>query len=169
MDRANTRVEINTDTGQSVDWPWWLLVQTVCFSHLYSTAQLVRGCTLSYLTGEPWSQMSSLLFPGTSHHFCRASHFSALCSPILLTHALTLSARHFLRQKNSVRARTCTRRDLDPRPKSYQGRHSPIIKLQYNIKIKIHTSCEIEYFVETHLRKLCVILRSRVLRVVCPH
>ena len=37
------------------------------------------------------------------------------------------------------------------------------------IKIKIHSSCEIEYFVETHCCKLCVILRSRVLRVVCPH
>ena len=37
------------------------------------------------------------------------------------------------------------------------------------IKIKIHSSCEIEYFVETHLCNLCVILRSRVLRVVCPH
>ena len=34
------------------------------------------------------------------------------------------------------------------------------------IKITIHSSCEIEYFVETHLCKLCVILRSRVLRVV---
>ena len=37
------------------------------------------------------------------------------------------------------------------------------------VKIKIHSSCEIEYFVETHLCKLCVILQSRVLRVVCPH
>ena len=36
------------------------------------------------------------------------------------------------------------------------------------IKIKIHSSCEIEDFVETHLCKLCVILRSRALRVVCP-
>ena len=35
--------------------------------------------------------------------------------------------------------------------------------------MKIHSSCEIEYFVDTHLCKLCVILRSRVLRVVCPH
>ena len=26
------------------------------------------------------------------------------------------------------------------------------------IKIKIHSSCEIEYFVENHLCKLCVIL-----------
>ena len=39
----------------------------------------------------------------------------------------------------------------------------------YIIKMKIHSSCEIEYFVETHLCKLCVILRSRVLRVVYPH
>ena len=30
----------------------------------------------------------------------------------------------------------------------------------YIIKIKIHSSCEIEYFVETHLCKMCVILRS---------
>ena len=39
----------------------------------------------------------------------------------------------------------------------------------YIIKIEIHSSCEIEYFVETHIFKLCVTLRSRVLRVVCPH
>ena len=32
----------------------------------------------------------------------------------------------------------------------------------YIIKIKIHSSCEIEYFVETHLCKLCVILRSYI-------
>ena len=32
--------------------------------------------------------------------------------------------------------------------------------------MKIHSSCEIEDFVETHICKLCVILRSRVLRVV---
>ena len=38
----------------------------------------------------------------------------------------------------------------------------------YIIKIEIHSSCEAEYFVETNLCKLCVILRSRVLRVVCP-
>ena len=31
--------------------------------------------------------------------------------------------------------------------------------LQYSIKIEIHFSCEIEDFVETHLCKLCVILR----------
>ena len=35
------------------------------------------------------------------------------------------------------------------------------------IKIKIHSSCESEDFVETHLCKLFVILRSRVLQVVC--
>ena len=35
-------------------------------------------------------------------------------------------------------------------------------------KIIKHSSCEIKYFVETHRCKLCVILRSRVIRVVCP-
>ena len=39
----------------------------------------------------------------------------------------------------------------------------------YIIKNETHSSCEIEDFVETHLCKLCVILRSLVLRVVCPH
>ena len=39
----------------------------------------------------------------------------------------------------------------------------------YIFYYEIHSSCEIEDFVETHLCKLCVILRSRVLRVVCPH
>ena len=38
-----------------------------------------------------------------------------------------------------------------------------------NYKIHSSSSCEIEDFVETHFCKLCVILRSRVLRVVCPH
>ena len=41
--------------------------------------------------------------------------------------------------------------------------------LQYITKLKLHSSCEIEDFVETHLCKLCVILKSRVLLVVCPH
>ena len=31
------------------------------------------------------------------------------------------------------------------------------------IKMKIHSSCEIEDFFETHLCNLCVVLRSRVL------
>ena len=34
---------------------------------------------------------------------------------------------------------------------------------------RLHSSCEIEYFVETHLCKLCVILRSRVFLCVCPN
>ena len=35
--------------------------------------------------------------------------------------------------------------------------------------MKINSSCDIEDFVETHLCKLCVIVRSRVLRDVCLH
>ena len=35
--------------------------------------------------------------------------------------------------------------------------------------IKILYSCDIEEFVETHLCKLCVLLRSRVFLGVCPH
>ena len=36
-------------------------------------------------------------------------------------------------------------------------------------KIEIHSCCEIEDFVETHLCKPRVILRSRVLLGLCPH
>ena len=42
------------------------------------------------------------------------------------------------------------------------------LALGYITKNENTSSCEIEDFVETHLCKLCVILRSRVLRVVCP-
>ena len=35
------------------------------------------------------------------------------------------------------------------------------LAVYYILKIEIHSSCEIEYFVETHICKLCVILRSR--------
>ena len=49
--------------------------------------------------------------------------------------------------------------DLGPRP----------IGGVYLKKKTFHPNCEIEDFVETHLCKRCVILRSRVLRVVSPH
>ena len=39
----------------------------------------------------------------------------------------------------------------------------------FTIKVNIHSSCEIEYLVETHLCKLCVILRLCVLLAVSPH
>ena len=39
----------------------------------------------------------------------------------------------------------------------------------YTTKIKMHSSCEIEDIVESHVWKLCVKLRSRVIRVVCLH
>ena len=41
-------------------------------------------------------------------------------------------------------------------------KYTPAVRSNIIIKMKIHSSCEIEYFVETHLCKLCVILRSRV-------
>ena len=52
--------------------------------------------------------------------------------------------------------------------------HLVIIPARHNTyqvcyKKQIPSGCEIEDFVETHLCQLCVILRSRVLRVVCPH
>ena len=47
--------------------------------------------------------------------------------------------------------------------------HNHTILPIHIIKIEIHSSCEIEYFVKSHLCKLCVILRSHVVRVVCPH
>ena len=43
-----------------------------------------------------------------------------------------------------------------------------VLRFFQNI-IKKHSRCEIEDFVETHLCKRCVILRSRVVRVVYPH
>ena len=42
------------------------------------------------------------------------------------------------------------------------------VQLHYKNKYTLQL-CEIEDFVETHLCKLCVILRSRVLLGVCPH
>ena len=49
-----------------------------------------------------------------------------------------------------------------------EGRSPMNSAMSYIIKIKIHSSCEIEDFVETDLCKRCLILRSRVLRVVIP-
>ena len=76
---------------------------SVCFLlgldvyHYYFQAQLVGGFTLSDLRNKPWSQVSSLLPPGTWLHLYRAqgSAFPLLVDvlPMLLTHALALSAK----------------------------------------------------------------------------
>ena len=91
--------------------------------HVHCPAQIVRGFTLSDLLDKPWSQVSSLLTPPV-HAFTliaqkvQHSHFSAFCARrfrrFLPTYALALSARRLLRKKKSLRARECTRRDLNP-------------------------------------------------------
>ena len=93
----------------------------------------------------------------------------------LAVHALTFIRRphrtshlsdHIIKRKSAGQK---------PRRATPPTRHSEpvfvyrLVYRLYIIKMKIRSSCEIEYFVETHLCKLCVILRSRVLRVVCPH
>ena len=68
-------------------------------NHVYFPAQLVGGFTLSDLLDKPWSQVSSLLPPGTCLKFLSRMGFSIPTarrfSSLLLTHALTLSANHF--------------------------------------------------------------------------
>ena len=66
-----------------------------------SPAQLVGGFTLSDLLDKPWSQVSSLLHPGTYvlsifiAHRVQNSHCSSIFHRMLLTHALALSASQF--------------------------------------------------------------------------
>ena len=96
--------------------------------HYYSPAQPVRGFTLSHLPSEPWSQVCSLLPPGTCLHLYRAYntrvqsiptfHFCMLVDyqPNLLTRALALSVRQILRENKTLRARVCTWGDFKPRP-----------------------------------------------------
>ena len=55
-------------------------------------------------------------------------------------------------------------RPIDRKIKNVSCEYNRLIGWNSIIKIKIHpTSCDIEDFVETHLCKLCVILRSHVL------
>ena len=52
--------------------------------------------------------------------------------------------------------------------RSYPGQSCYIRLLVFNItKIEIHSSCEIEYFAETHLCKLCVIRAIGVSHTAC--
>ena len=81
--------------------------------HFSFRAQLVGGFTLSDLLDKPWSQLSSLLPPGTCLQFYRAyrSAFPLLVDfhRMLLTHALALSANQLLCKKKSLPTSMCTR------------------------------------------------------------
>ena len=58
-------------------------------------------------------------------------------------------------------------RQFKDRDTSYKYSRRGGYAMSYIIKIKIHSSCEIEYFVEIHLCTLCVILRYIYMR--CHH
>ena len=65
-------------------------------------------CTFQLLD-KPWSQVSSLLPPPGSRfqffsaHRVQQSHCSSIFHPVLLTHALALSASQFVHKEKSVR------------------------------------------------------------------
>ena len=122
-------------------------------------------------------------------HRVQQSHCSSICHRVLPTHALALSARQFVPKKKSTRIPTnihsagleltkLTYTRLEDNLVRHGGdrytildvnliRHRGDRPIYYRHKNTL--SCGIEDFVETHICKLCVILRSRVLPVVCPH
>ena len=92
-----------TATGTSA-----LLLFLFCFNHhFHFPAQLVGGFTLSDLLDKPWSQVSSLLPPGTCLQFLSRIGFSIPTARrfhrMLLARALALSANQFLCKKKSLR------------------------------------------------------------------
>ena len=80
--------------------------------HFDFSAQLVGGSTLSDLLDKPWSQVSSVLPPGTCLQFSSRIGFSIPLlvdfHRMLLTYALALSANQFFAQEK-VPTSTCTR------------------------------------------------------------
>ena len=99
---------------------------------------------------------------GRRHIICLILHIVFEGFRLLYTRRTwTFKQRHPSRQK--VRRKTLTNWKITILAIFLQNTTRGIIK------IKLHFSCEIEYLVETHLCKLCVILRSRVFRVVFPH
>ena len=113
-------------------------------------------------------------------HICIARHLGIVADRLVSALGETASATCSLRggacwaNVSAVHPyvpRTCSKQQLQRcKQSSTTYTHSETeMNCKYIEKIKIHSSCEIEDFVETHLCKLCVILRSRVLRVVCPH
>ena len=121
--------------------------------HFYFPAQLVVDFTLSDLLDKPWSQVSSLLPPGSCLQFLSRIGYSAF--PLLVdffhrmlpTHALALSANHFFMQEK-VPTSMCTRlgenwtREIDfsvhEDNLSHRGRRLPTI---YRYELLILLTC----------------------------
>ena len=77
-------------------------------NHFYFPAQRLGGFTIRNLLDKPWSQVSSLLPPGTCLQ-CLSSSFPLIVDldRMLLTQALALSADQFLMQEK-VPTSMCT-------------------------------------------------------------
>ena len=82
------------------------LVKIICMAYIY----ILHTFTFQLLD-KPWSQVSSLLLPGSCLQFFIAhrvqqSHCSSIVHRVLLTHALALSASQFVHKKKSQRIYT---------------------------------------------------------------
>ena len=121
-----------------------------------------------------WPQTTRTRYTLLSHGQTRPFHWCHLCQCAVDFSVEAERGEHAVRLAG--RTHRLGMRDVSALPSSECQSYFyffPIprtdVSSAFIIKIKLHSSCEIEYFVETRICKLCVILRSRVLRVVCPH
>ena len=84
---------------------YWVIVALSSCDVVYFSAQLVGSFTLSDRLDKPWSQVSSLLLPGTCLQLLSCIGFSIPTARrfhrVLPTHALALSANHFFCARKS--------------------------------------------------------------------
>ena len=95
-------VSLTAEEACRTKMPWFLMFPSSFFSLYTSTFQLLD---------KPWSQVSSLLPPGSwlqffIAHRVQQSHCSSIFHRVLLTHALALSASQFVHKKKSPRIYT---------------------------------------------------------------